>query len=726
MIGLANLALLGGLAAAAAPVLIHIAHQRRFKTVRWGAMLFLLDLLKARRRRLAIEHWLLLAVRCLALLLLALALCRPYFARVLGGGTAIERSGSVAAVVLVDDSLSSGAGRGDRAIDQLKRLAGAYLGTLHKGDEISILTMSRLGEPIADPLFDHDAARDIIAAIQPTAVSSDIPALLDAGLEQLARHVNPAAELVLISDGGGDGWHAEDTSRWDELRRKLSAPAGGRAQPRLVVLSPATAVQGGNLAIETVILDRSLIPVERKVGIRIGIAHYGGEPVTNALVRLSVDGRAVGEVPLTSEPGVPQEVFFEHSFSEAGSHMIEAWIEGARDQLPRDDRRTLAVEVESSVPVLLVEGTPGEKQHGSLGYVAAALDPSNDGKGLFAITRVSAASFRGEQLDHYRVVVLGDVAALDAQTVAAMEAFVVSGGGIMVAPGPATDLATVNRYWSRGGHGFLPVPWAEVVAPDPAPVPSTMSLGHPALIAFGAKSQDAWRAARVGRYIGLAADAVHGDGVERLVSLNNGAPLVLQRDRGHGRVVMFTTSLDLTWSDLPRTASFVPLVRGLVGYLASVVLPPRNLRPSERIVWLPPAGVGADTTLIGPDGTTVAIADGSWESRRALLSAPVVEPGGYTLRVPGGPTVRFAVGPEPSESRLDQVTDEALKDSLRNYPLSRFSDTETITAAFAKDAKHTVELWRYLVIGCVLLLLVETLLTRRQVGGSAPTPARAA
>jgi hypothetical protein len=258
------------------------------------------------------------------------------------------------------------------------------------------------------------------------------------------------------------------------------------------------------------------------------------------------------------------------------------------------------------------------------------------------------------------------------------------------------------------------------VAADPAPVPSGLSLGHPALSAFGAKSQDAWRSARVGRYVAIPADALRGEGVERLVTLGNGAPLVVERGRGHGRVVLITTSLDLTWSDLPRTASFVPLVRGVVGYLAAVVLPPRNLSPSERITWLPSPGVGTDSSLIGPAGVEQPLSDGSWEGRRALLSAPVVEPGGYTLRVPGNPTISFAVAPQPAESRLDPVADEDLADALRGHPVSRFGDPTVVAAAFATDAKRTVELWRFLVLGCVLLLLTETLLTRRQAGDAAP------
>src|SRR6185503_19486499 len=66
-----------GAALAAIPIIIHILNRRRFKTVQWAAMEFLLRALRKNRRRIRFEQWLLLAVRCCVLLFLGLALARP-------------------------------------------------------------------------------------------------------------------------------------------------------------------------------------------------------------------------------------------------------------------------------------------------------------------------------------------------------------------------------------------------------------------------------------------------------------------------------------------------------------------------------------------------------------------------------------------------------------------------------------------------------------------------
>src|SRR5215218_2439862 len=67
----------GGLGAMSIPIIIHILNRRRFKTVTWAAMEFLLRAMKKNRRRLRFEQWLLLATRCLLVLLLGMALARP-------------------------------------------------------------------------------------------------------------------------------------------------------------------------------------------------------------------------------------------------------------------------------------------------------------------------------------------------------------------------------------------------------------------------------------------------------------------------------------------------------------------------------------------------------------------------------------------------------------------------------------------------------------------------
>ena len=59
--------LLVALPIAALPVIIHLIHQRRFQSIDWGAMKFLLEANRMSRGYARIRQWLILALRVLAI-----------------------------------------------------------------------------------------------------------------------------------------------------------------------------------------------------------------------------------------------------------------------------------------------------------------------------------------------------------------------------------------------------------------------------------------------------------------------------------------------------------------------------------------------------------------------------------------------------------------------------------------------------------------------------------
>jgi hypothetical protein len=88
---------------AAIPIIIHLVNQRRFQTVPWAAMRFLLDATKMSSGYTKLRQWLILAMRTLALAALILFTARPLTSGLLAllGGDANR-----VAIVLLDRSPS--------------------------------------------------------------------------------------------------------------------------------------------------------------------------------------------------------------------------------------------------------------------------------------------------------------------------------------------------------------------------------------------------------------------------------------------------------------------------------------------------------------------------------------------------------------------------------------------------------------------------------------------
>jgi hypothetical protein len=374
--------------------------------------------------------------------------------------------------------------------------------------------------------------------------------------------------------------------------------------------------------------------------------------------------------------------------------------------------------------VLLVEGHPGAGLGGSLGLLGAALDPVGDGQAagavsssLFAVERCGVSALDEHRLARARVVVLGDVPALEAPAVAALERFVVGGGGILVVAGEGADREIADRFWWRGGDGFLAAPLGAPLRTEKPRRPITRAASHPALEPFASgDAGEAWRQVSVACAHPL--DPLPIDATT-LLTLDDGAPLLVERARGRGRAALLATGLDGAWTDLPYRAAFVPLARSLTAWLGGVVLPPRNLLAGERLAWFPAEGAsGLTASCEGPDGKPVALAPSAWEGHPALLSAALTRPGAYALRPAGAAKpIWFEVGTAPAESRLAPIGVEDLASCLRELPRHAVSDPRRVHELFTEAGNRTWELWRGFALAALALLLVESLLTRRAVLG---------
>src|SRR5882757_8600181 len=109
--------LLAALPLVALPVIIHLINQRRFQTIQWGAMMFLLAAQRMARGYSRLRQWLIMLFRMLAIAGLVFAVSRPLASGWLGlaaGGKADTT------IVLVDRSPSmqqAGLGAGSSKLE---------------------------------------------------------------------------------------------------------------------------------------------------------------------------------------------------------------------------------------------------------------------------------------------------------------------------------------------------------------------------------------------------------------------------------------------------------------------------------------------------------------------------------------------------------------------------------------------------------------------------------
>ena len=184
--------LLVGLAAVAAPVLIHLISRRRARRVRFAAIEFVLRSQRRSARSIRLRQFLLLLLRCLFVAAIALAIAQPVLSE--DDVTAADQP-PVAVALVVDASASmqaviDGKSAFARAIDQARQ-------TVDELPADTPVCVTRCGLPLSDALapatFDHRAVRASLDAMQPGFSRSDLGAC--------AAH---AASLLMSTPGEGE------------------------------------------------------------------------------------------------------------------------------------------------------------------------------------------------------------------------------------------------------------------------------------------------------------------------------------------------------------------------------------------------------------------------------------------------------------------------------------------------------------------------------------------
>lgn len=717
---------------AAVPVLLHLYGRPRAETRRFAALRFLVESERQTAARRRLVERLLLVARAAAIAAVPLLLAKPFFETHLPIAVGIGERES--AVIVLDDSRSMGFRDGRRTrFDEAVAEARHLIASLGSDSEVALLTTTGTAAPQPELSPDREKLQRALDAVNLSARKGDTTAALRRAAAILAASPRPTKRVYLLSDLAAHGFAAEPP--WGGEGPSLVVPKLSRAKEaghanRVVVglrVEPARELGPRGLAIEATVENDD----ERAVAALPVTLRIDGKVVAKGLVELPAKGRVVKRFSHVLDEAAPARADLK---GQALAHEVEVEIEG--DALPSDDRRYAMVEEPRTLRVLLVDGDARTvRRDDELYYLEAALRAGGRDDAWLDVEVVQPEDLMGDgergraRLAEADVVFLANLKAPEAPLAAALDAFVSRGGGLFVSVGDNVD----PDAWNAALGSLLPQPMAVVrtmgtmgAAPggehgehigqfDPA---------QPLLAPFDAASagastpitssaDSALRGARIQRFVLLrpTPHATHDDGPQTILRLESGAPLLVEGTRGHGRVLLLTTTLDRDWSDLAIQPGFLPLVQQAV----------RRLAHAQATRSAPATLVGEPHTLTLPDDTTrveVTLPSGAARrfdevlGRRSLRFDDTAEPGFYRVAlahrdaalVPE-PARTFAVNVDPAESDLAPVAPARL--AALSHPGQ--PDDDAAPAA----PRHRVELWRSLGAVLLALLLVEGLLTLR-------------
>lgn len=525
--------LLGGVALVAVPFVLHLLMRRKPVKQVFPALRFLRQRAVANRRRLRLNHILLLLLRMAAIALAAVALARPVLR---GAGWLASGEGPVAAAFVFDTAPRMLLREGNRTrLEQSAAMARTLFGKLPAGSKVAVLDTAG-GQSAFSPSVAAAAAR--IDRLEAGTPAVSLSQAIAGALRLLSGSELVRREIYVFTDCSHGGW--DDAGALD--------PATSHPDVSLLVVDVG-AVEPRNFAVDAVELSADRVSTGAPLGIGVEVRRTGTDaPRAVALEILGADGRYVRRAvkPVQWQAAGSGHVEFELSGLEPGVRQGRVVVEG-QDDLEADDSRSFTVDVGAADRILVAAETPAASRAMLLTQAIAPVTLAKAGKAAFDVTLVDVAQVDKASWDDVRGIVLVDPPPLPARTWEMLGDWVASGRGLVVWLGPAAgDAARFNSAASARvlGGGIVRV-WRTA---DGGNYLTPSTLDHPILAAFR-RVGDAvpWQDFPVSRHWEFEATVPSGKAddaappARAVATYRNGLPAVLEHRVGRGTVVVVTT-----------------------------------------------------------------------------------------------------------------------------------------------------------------------------------------
>ena len=732
--GFAAPAMLGWLALAAAPVLIHWLFRRHYREVTWAAMQFLHEAVRKQSRRTRFEQLLLLAVRILVLVCIVLALARPQWA---GADKLTKTSPPTLRVLVLDASLSMGRtaenpALGKTLFDVGKRAAQEIVQRGVPGDRFVFARIAG-SEPrvlIRQPTLVTSAVLDEIDRLPLTFERGDVAATL-AALNEIvdAKLTQERCEVVVISDFQETTFRTSASNRLpnpvNQDRNESRESWQQLADKTAITFMDVGVAESENATVISLATDPPIVSAEQSLTVTAVIRNSGSKPIAGRRVDLLLDEQLADSKRIDVPLGQDSIVEFTLAGPASGEHGLSVRLE--EDSLPADNQRWLPLSVRSGLSILLVNGRPaGRAKDSATFFVEQALSPNSRERGLsnglatsqgLRVITATEADLPNIELAQHDVVCLCDTGLLTEADVERLRRFLEAGGGVILSLGSSVSLERFNETVA-GPRGLISVRLLEPISvADVDGKPSVFGFDpgdflHPLLREFRGNPGAGLETALIQRYVKAAANGDATNKVETAIRFSSGDPAILTASRGSGRCVLITTSLDESWGEWAIWApGFVPLVHELVQYAAAGRTQPREQLVGETILRKLHSSPGnVAVTLTRPNGDRQPLSAQDIEGTQTIVVGETPAPGIYVLSfmAESNHSERIAINVDPRESDPRRMDAKELSSSASlNGKIALRDATSPAPITSAEDDSAAMSFARGLLVAVLVLLLIE-------------------
>lgn len=664
---------LWGLMGIGIPIIIHLLQLRKPQRVLFTNTGFIreIELTTIRRRRL--QELLVLLMRVTAIVLLVLAFCQPVIpaAQQVSGAT----GGGVA--VLVDDTPSMQAqGTKQNSLLQEAVIGARTLGNSYKADGRFRLVNQATG------LLNETAYNAMLATLQNARgklnwVEADKSKLLASEAQQ---------PLYLFSDFQRDKGAA---------RFFRNIPVG-----KEVILVPQIARQTANIYVDSVWVEDAFVRVGTNISLHIRLRNGGDEPIADCPVKVLLDKRQVAAFRTTVAAGQTTTTLVQVQLPT--TKLALGQVVTADAPVIFDNTYYFSLQPARTIQILEVGMQPVARQ-------------VYENELLFKYSFAKPQEVDYSKLHQANLVLLDEIAQVDASLQAALIQVVQRGGSVVIVPSAKPSARSSYGQLFRA-LGIGPAQWNTTAQPDKEELamPNKRSPFFKDVFGVQARQVAMPQAALV---LNLGRNGTD------ILRLRDGDSYLTEFESGKGKAYVFAAPFDKAYSDFTTHALLVPvlyrmamlsyhtdqpLAYRLTAATVAVASPNESLTPSV-------IASKAQVRLVRDSATFIPRQRAQGPEIQLSIPTEMTQPGFYQVRQGGKLLTTLAFNADRHESELAAYSAAELRALIGpNQPNVRVLENGAQPEAIARYRAGQVgqPLWRYCLLLALACLLVEGLLLR--------------
>lgn len=663
----------------AIPIIIHFFNFQRAKKVYFSNVAFLKEVKTVSRSRNRLKNWLILLMRCLAIIFLAFAFAQPFIPQ--DNATQVRNSQYVS--LYLDNSFSMQNESGNKTLlDVGISYAQQLLKVFPESTVFQFLENSFEGN--TNFFFEAKKIDEQLNRLSYSNMSRDLRNINTRQLSALRQNASGNNNLIFwISD-----FQKSTVPNWEKVE------LDSQQQYYLV---PTIPNRVSNLYVDSLWLENPFIRINENNAIFLKINHFGSETASEKVIKLFLDDNQVSSSTVSLEPNTSQTIKLNFAANSAGLKRGKITI----DDYPVTFDNEYFFSFKVSPPVKIIHLSAEKSLFVKNVY---------GNEPFFEIESYGTEAIDYNNLQKANLIVLDGLTEIDNALQGALQQFIGKGGTLAVFPATRVDLDSYQT--------LLGVPLKQLSEKESDKIAlKTPSSENPFFAGIFEKISPNMSTPRT-------RPTLVWTGGQTILSLKNEQPfLSLFQKTEKSKMYLFASPLSTEVSEFAQHALFVPVM-----YRLAI----SSFNSSARLAY----SFAENTAEISLDSLSkndiFKLVPANLENKTALELIPAQRIVGNTLLmdIPKNGIVaghynlvkntdnqvmsQIALNYDKSESVFDCYTPEELKNILKNrknVEVFENIEPESFAAEF-KEKNIANLLWREMLVLALLALLIEIALIR--------------